>query len=499
MKQLKHLVLYLPFVLAAVGCSQDELTPDGGTGTGVPEGLHEVEITFNMGTSAGLQTRAIQRPVISSDDWQRVGNVRIYVFKSEAGGDNSSYLYYQPTVNGETVPYLHVEAFDKDDNWGDTDENPYKLTTSVWGDTEKGTGDNYDKTKFEEHIYVQKIGLDANAHYKFLAVGRDDINESDLSTIKMTDPTLPTNLYPQKVQSILEYYSNQTTDPNWEWVLEDGTSLTKACLLNVSANYSNSCAEVFTGYSGEVFISEDVSGFQTTIEMKRAVAGLLMYVKNIPTQVEANLSFVKTTVPKKTYYVQAGITYPVKGIGIVTTRINNILMLASRGIEDDYISAMQDAGNLLQNSPIYLPLNPDDPKETENGVSYYSNSYLEGRFILPLPSPEYDNYSITLEDEDKTVLSETMYLVYYADYNNGQATYPIRTVPIKMKGAGISTYSMDANSFYSFGNRNYLKDEQGDKEGGDTPIDLKPKKDSEENLVITVHPNWEGITELPLE
>lgn len=104
--------MYAPPGMGFRGCSEDGVVPDVGQGTDVPEGMHEVEVTFNMGTSGDIQTRSVSRPVISSDNWQRVSNVRIYVFRSENGGeDNSSYTYYKPSVRQADGTILNEQPY----------------------------------------------------------------------------------------------------------------------------------------------------------------------------------------------------------------------------------------------------------------------------------------------------------------------------------------------------------------------------------------------------
>lgn len=522
MKQLKHLVLYLPFVLAAVGCSQDELTPDGGTGTGVPEGLHEVEITFNMGTSAGLQTRAMQRPVISSDNWQRVSDMRIYVFKSEAGSDDASYTYYRPTVNGEVVDYIYVDKFAKDENWGEDDENKYNLEVPVWGDD-----DNTEKD-LEQHLLTKKIQLEADNHYKFLAIGRDDISGTDVSNIALTEPTMQASDYPSSF--LAEEKSETLLD--WLTKFEAGSTALNRVILRCGNN-TGQATEVFKGISDDIYVTEGVQGFTCTIELKRSVAGFLMYVKNIPSSITAkyNVAIEDDEWDDREVVVESGKSYTVSNIAIGTiaySRDVNVYNNQPDGKRAQNINIAKHVVDYYNFSQRYEGSTgkflTSFPTATEDGYTFYKidhsndqyeedktlceNSVRAGGFFLPQTAPT-EAIQIYGEDSDenKLTLDGTLYLVFFTQVSN--ASYPFYWIPIKCQTdktfnpeTGDYTdgehtgdaykFPIQANCFYSLGTKNY-------KTGEDEPIDLKEhfeKPGGDNNLVITVNPHWDWKGEL---
>ena len=78
----------------------------------------------------------------------------------------------------------------------------------------------------------------------------------------------------------------------------------------------------------------------------------------------------------------------------------------------------------------------------------------------------------------------------------GKNKYTIQLYPFLQKEQMLEdgfTFPILGNHFYSLGKKNKAK-------GEDKPIDLKEHfEKGDENLVIHVHPNWEGNIDLPLE
>lgn len=510
MKQLKTLVLSLPFVLAAVGCSQDELLPDGGKGTNVPEGMHEVEVTFNMGTNSGLQTRSVhERDVISSDNWQRVTNVRIYVFKgneemkdkegkpiTDKEGNpitfdpnkDECYFYHTPSnSDGKSIPYIYVSNFaDKKKDWGEND---------VWGDDEN-------EQENEHYVYSAKLQLN-EGYYKFLAIGRDDIDENNLENLNDLTMTIPDLDYPEDYTNLpnfkdmldgistLDFKEN---DPNWN----KDTSLSDALIQ--SSGYS--CSELFSGVSETISVTSGVTGFSSTITLNRAVAGMLFYVENIPTKVKALVSyyddnFIETLVEK-------GKEYSVVKVSIAPLEYFSKVNLASRKPAGVAASNKNNrVGFTLTNC--FISLRDELNKKTEDedcfvgeniSEKHPNGTFLLGTFLLPqntVSSTLTVGDAIDGNPDTQAILDKSLYLVFMTSFGGGASfEYPIYWIPIYNKTLESYTFSMDANSFYSIGLKNHEK-------GEDKPIDLKPGGDDNNNLVLTVHPNWEGVSELPLE
>lgn len=523
MKQLKTILFSLPLVLAAVGCSQEELLPDGGTGTGASEGLHEVEVTFNMGTNSGIQTRAVSRPVISSDNWQRVSDVRIYVFQSKLGGNDALYTYYKPTVEGKVVDYIYVDEFSKDENWGNDDENEYNLKVPVWGD------DNDAEKDLEQHLLTKKIQMAADFHYKFLVIGRDDISEGDVNKIVLTEPTMQENDYPSSF--FAEDKSKTLLD--WSTTFKKGKTALNKVILRCGDN-TGQATEVFRGISEDIYVTEESQGFTRSIELKRSVAGVLMYVKNIPTSIKAqyNVAIEDDEWGDRETVVKAGKSYTVSNIAIGTiaysrdVNVYNNQPDGKRAQNANVTKHVVDYYNFSRRYGDTGEFLTSFPTNTEDGYTYYKidhstdqyvedrtlcdNSVLAGGFFLPQDAPT-EELQIYGDEDDENILTldGTLYLVFFTQFSG--SSYPFYWIPIKCEYdytynddtddyTGLTEHAGDAykfpikaNCFYSLGSRNYKKNIN-------EPIDLKKHFDKEEGgdnkLVITVYPNWDWKGEL---
>lgn len=510
MKQLKRFVLFLSVVIAITGCSQDDF--ENVTGNDDTGKLHEVEVTFVLGANSGIQTRSTSRPINSSDNWQRVSNMRIYVFKGkdkdEKGesiptfdkNDDSQYFYYKPQVQQadgsiKEQDYFYVPDFYKDDDWGE-----------VWGD---------DKTESENECHSYSIKpLLTDGYYKFLAVGRDDIDEvnypspTSLANMKLSDPNLSKDKYPEDIKS--SFNSKASKPDNWDFSWGDYTTLTYAYITSVTKSYALS--EVFSGCSEAWYVTSDSKGFVAPITLKRAVAGLLMYVKNIPIQVEATLSLGKKTIsggPGKpattSYAIEAGERYDVTRVAICQLILNKNVMLSSNGLDEEFWAYM-NSNKELQEFPISINDFGEEKDET-----CYTGVYFIGCCLAPIPAPSSSmelaegmpaSVKIPSDEDDlkegetQAVLDNSLYLVFFHNSKitgGSSGEYPLKWIPIQMK-TGERKFSIDANYFYSVGDRNKEKEIY-------VPIDLRPGSDGGDGgneIVITVHPNWEGVTNIEL-
>lgn len=217
--------LFFGLALLAAGCSSLE-------GDDVQPADTPVEVTldFVLGIDGGVDTRAA-RPLTSNDAWQRVQNVRVYVFCSPTGADGT-YKYIKPTLAeplSGTLPHLYIPGFEK---------------TEVW----RGEYDGEESRSARSGTYI----FNSSRHYRFLAVGRDDISEGDESAA---------------------LFSLSLT--------EDVTTLEEARLSLKAATCGAVQSEPFVGVSDDIVpaaaMKEPVS-----ITLSRAVAGLLLYVENVP-------------------------------------------------------------------------------------------------------------------------------------------------------------------------------------------------------------------------
>lgn len=472
MKQLKTFVLSIPFVLAAVGCSQDEQLPDGGKGTHAPGELHEVEITFEMGTGGRLQTRTANgdclfvpdnelipqseppRKLVSSNNWQQVNNVRVYVFKQDGNG---KFVYHCPKdKSGTSQEYFSVDAFTCK-----FDLSPYAVW---WGGN---TGKN------ETHSYSISPLL-GEGTYRFLVIARDD-KDKQASFSMLTNP-------------------NEDNEAlNWKKWEEGTTTLEEATLVCTNRDMIAS-AELFTGCTPEpgITVTPTQTSFKQDIELKRAVAGILLYIENIPAEIKGTGE---------------------EGIGIIIPSGRTIAVGLIHGqVTSDRVklhdrSAVLGTLTTVENSMIKHPLLridiPEDAK-IENG--YYVNlspkntkhphSMLGGVFTMPQEANAQGG-----NDNDLDRLQKSLYLVLYGEcvWPSGIKSEFARVIPVRFKldkpetGAADTTdpyyFPIQANHFYSLGKRKFKND--GTELEEDKPINLK-----KDNIIIEVVPDWDWSGEL---
>lgn len=458
MREMKLIATCLLFLIMVTGCS-DELSDK--TGAGSNGGRYEnVEISFNIGTRSGLQTRAHSRPVESSDNWQRVTNMRIYVFHSETGGGDDTYLY-QPEINNGKG-YLYISDFEKTkENWKPED---------VWGDTEKES---------EQYRWTTTLELKTSGYYKFLALGRDDIDEA--VTAKRQKEAMTTGDGSDRFEDI---------------VWDETTTLASASI--VTQNQDVVCHELFSGCSSPFQVSSGTQAYSASIELKRAVAGMLLYVENIPSSLPA----IEDIYRKGKVRFKKGSLCDVDGIAIVSANKTDEILLKDRTYNEE---------NLWEDTRLqyhFVFIDKDDLKTKRvDADGYYVNedgtpyAHLAGNFIVPQPVNEE---GLPIEGSEFSKIEKfkrSLYLVFYHDDVTG--SYPFHWFPIKCKtdyvydqeednynpGYGIHAgekdyyFPLKANQFYSLGKKNKAL-------GWDEPIDLKKVMESDAEIVIQIDPFW---------
>lgn len=229
----------------------------------------------------------------------------------------------------------------------------------------------------------------------------------------------------------------------------------KAVLAEGKSQSDIAGSELFSGW-------EDVTAGTTlgvTIRLYRRVAGILAYVKDIP----AEAATLRVDLYKNQYKdaplqkADKSNTYDTNDHG--QTELENSRTIVSIAVSD----AAKNATTVTDGQGY--------------AITKQAGTVLQGAYILPVEAPASANtYTLTLETlkADGTVLQ----------------TYPVKMLS-KTEAGGSTTetlltnYPLYANQFYSIGKKNATTDE---------PVSLG------EDLVITVDPMWEGISDpIPLE
>jgi len=455
MKALKYLTLLLLAPLAA-SCSQEGLT-DADDGYGK---LHEVRLTFDFTLDSSTGSRS-PRPLETSDNWQKVSDMRIYVFRSSTGVTDESFVLYHPNVRDEAT--------------GRVSEQPYLQVTGF----EKNSDDIWKEPTFEQHMY-QIVPMLGEGYYRFLAVGRDD------------------------------EAGNTPLELNWTKGL---TSWRYAMMENTGG--SPRVSEVFTGYpmntDGTVRTIRvtGADSFTEHITCRRTVAGVLLYVKNIPVRLTTEYAWHGEGSPTGAISqdVEKGVECSVDEVAIVSAGYSGDVNLMSRRHGDVFI---KDQSRFKATRIAWVSTSGMETDETGN---YYVNKAYSGSFVFP--APLYDkSFTADYAGGEKadagnyTVFDKSLYLCFFHISGSGKY-YPIKMMPIKIVRSDVSDsesesicagdyvisadglhYNLVANHLYCLGVRN-------EKNKEDDPIDLKDALKNPE-LKITVIGNWQADVDITM-
>lgn len=477
MKSLSALLTAIPLAMTLFSCSGDEESSRS------PEEAYEVDLSMDF-RLAQLTTRS-GRELISADNWQRVTDMRVYVFRSESGEDGSFTLYYPPIKDGLTgktqeQPYIYVQDFEK-----------YVIN---------GSDGTWTQPTFEEHSYTISPLL-TEGYYRFLAVGLDDPGSSNVK---------------------LSWTKGIT---NWN----DATIVNNSGIAKVN--------EIFTGYPVDednnvktIQVGNDKKKyFHTSIELHRCAAGVLLYLQNIPAKWKAEYGWTVSG-GDGTGVINADLDkgdteYTVDEVAVVTIGYNPVCDALKRlwKVEEAISDSESETNTEAQEEFIYddgsrftmtriasLPLDPGD----EDVTGGYHNSgsdtkkYRTGGFVLPshLAGKSLQAKGEKLNDgETAAVFDKSLYLCFFTRTGTGNY-YPLKMWPIKLVRSNTQDYNLEeectgdlgltpndpyhynllANHLYCLGIY---------KDGGETnePIDLKKEIDEHphDDLTITVIGSWQ--------
>lgn len=455
-------------LVCAVCCSREDI-PVGSEGQ---SGLQNIEVCFDLNTNGNLPAGNVgsvqledltfvpdgmllpqsepPRMVLSNNNWQQVNDVRIYVFRKGTAGD---FVYFKPTAeDGLKQDYLSVDDFTLK-----FAQSPY----IIWWGGEQDLN--------ESHRYVGKLQLETG-EYTFLAVARDDA-KSEVRQI--SDP-------------------NQS-DSGYQWpVWTEGETRLMDAVLYCADEEETIATELFSGYTAQtVVVDGTTSHFYRSIFLERAVAGILLYVENIPAVLQAYDPDEEIS----TGIIPVMIDYRVVSLGVAHgVTLSDRVLIADRKAVDGRLNVPQDNSVFNPPTPERVLLKIDIPEHAtiRNGIYEgtspdnvrHPNSLCAGSFVMPqlaneASSPDYESYD------------KSLYLVYYGyDESFGQE-FALAWVPIRLDaGSGYDPhyYPLEANHFYSIGRRCYSGNGE-DLPDEDEPIDLQ--KGTIADIVIRIDPFWD--------
>ncbi len=325
----------------------------------------------------------------------------------------------------QQVQYMNLYIF-KDD------KGTYKYDKEITGGNNFGFNDAGNAVNSDEpHSYTLTTKLEAGAKYKILAVGYEEGYNATFKTLSLTTGT--TTLAQAKIEL---------------------------------AESVNAADEMFSGVTKEIDLSTGTTSFNVNVELKRVVAGVLGYFKNVPYQLENNGALVQV----KHILVQVA----KKGTSaLLETRAASEASDGYTTIIDILLTGSKDGNNNWY-------ANTTDPA---SGVQIEANSFLKGAYSLPIAAH---------------VSNATLRVVLTGE----QTSTILKEYPVVMDGSN-NKFALDANSIYMIGHKSKADGTDGDDDnpGGDTPDDKDddPVDLSKEQILnIKVIAGWDKKYDLGL-
>ena len=237
---------------------------------------------------------------------------------------------------------------------------------------------------------------------------------------------------------------------------------TKLSELLLELNDSQNADEVFSGVSEAVTVNATSTSFNVGVELNRVVAGILGYFKNVPYEIENGGEMVQ----------------------VKHVLVNVIKKGTSAKLEDRSASGVDD------NKYTIIDIDMSGySKDGDNNwyavaaksgdVATVANSVLQGAYSLPIAAVASSNtLEVVLTDDKSTVLKT-----------------------FKVKDEESYDFAINANHFYSLGQKKTDDDtnggtpDPGTDDDDDDPIDLS----KDQIITITVNADWSAIHDLTIE
>lgn len=343
-------------ILAAsllMSCSASNDAPDT-----LADGSHAVKLDMTVGVSAGVVTDS--RELDTWDGAQQVNDMRIYVFRCpEDKKDTPDEAYTYCTPIGTENGYYSVDAF--------------KNTTPYYSAEHQNMP--------EQHSYTFEPYLQNGYYYQFLAIGRDDKNAT------------------KKVLTEPKFTENKTK-------LEDARiALTEEAKNSANPGILNT-TELFSGIlqdenvEAPVLVTEETKYFHRTLTASRNVAGLMIYVENIPAQVESNAAGDGSPV-----------TFTPTSLSVVATGISTETLIRQKQAPADAESlTYQTLGTIdLTSNGWTVDAEENIFKRAEDiQKGWKANSYMISNFMMPTPEEK-------MKKSKNSAENETTFYLHYTD------------------------------------------------------------------------------------
>lgn len=349
-------------ILAAsllMSCSASNDAPDT-----LADGSHAVKLNMRVGVSAGVVTGS--RELDTWDGAQQVNDMRIYVFRcpvEKKGTPEEAYTYCTPIeTEAPKKGYYSVDAF--------------KNTTPYYSAEHQNMP--------EQHSYTFEPYLKNGYYYQFLAIGRDD------------------KYAKKKVLTEPEFTENVTKLEDAKIALtEEEKNSANLGILNTTELFSGILQDENTHEEAPVLVTEKTKYFHRTLTASRNVAGLMIYVENIPAQVESNAAGDVRTV-----------TFKPTSLSVVATGISTETLIKQK-------RAPADAESLTYQTLGTIDLTPSNgwtvdytekifKRAEDSQKGWKANSYMISNFMMPTPEEK-------MQKSKNSAENETTFYLHYTD------------------------------------------------------------------------------------
>lgn len=350
-------------ILAAsllMSCSASNDAPDT-----LADGSHAVKLDMRVGVSAGVFTDS--RELDTWDGAQQVNDMRIYVFRCPAekkGTPEEAYTYCNPIGEADNKGYYSVDAFNN--------REPYYSAEH--------------QNMPEQHSYTFEPYLQNGYYYQFLAIGRDD----KYATKKvLTEP---------------KFTENETKLEDARIALtEEAKNSANLGILNTTELFSGILQDENTHEETPVLVKEETKYFHRTLTASRNVAGLMIYVENIPAQVESNAAGDVSPV-----------TFTPTSLSVVATGITTETLIRKKQAPADAESlTYQTLGTIdLTSNGWTVDAEENIFKRAEDiQKGWKANSYMISNFMMPTPEGK-------MQKSKNSAENETTFYLHYTDGKN---------------------------------------------------------------------------------
>jgi hypothetical protein len=346
-------------ILAAsllMSCSASNDAPDT-----LADGSHAVKLDMTVGVSAGVVG---SRELDTWDGAQQVNDMRIYVFrcpKDKKGTSDEEYTYCIPNEEAANKGYYSVDAF--------KNTKPYYSAEH--------------QNMPEQHSYTIEPYLKNGYYYQFLAIGRDDKNAT------------------KKVLTEPKFTENETKLEDARIALtEEAKNSANPGILNTTELFSGILQDEKTQKETPVLVTEETKYFHRTLTASRNVAGLMIYVENIPAKVESNAAGDESPV-----------TFTPTSLSVVATGISTETLIRKK-------QAPADAEPLTYQTLGTIDLTSNGwTVDTEENIfkraediqkGWKANSYMISNFMMPTPEEK-------MQKSKNSAENETTFYLHYTD------------------------------------------------------------------------------------